>query len=127
VRERDDIIKYSFLFKKVIQKFVKKSFFYKMLKTLFCLFNRQKNTNMNYSKIQKFLSSLIIFSLLFGTTFRIPLLQYSTYASSKDFFSLVAVVVEEEIYSDIKSEVVRYSEDIQGVLENTRVVILPTP
>jgi len=82
---------------------------------------------MNYSKLQKFLSSLIIFSLLFATTFRIPLLQFSLYASSKDFFNIVAVVVEEEIYSDIKNQVKRYWEDIQWVLENTKVVILPTP
>jgi hypothetical protein len=39
----------------------------------------------------------------------------------------VALVVEEEIYSNIKNNVVRYSKDIQGVLENTKVVILPTP
>lgn len=81
---------------------------------------------MNYSKLQKFLSSLIIFTLLFSTTFRIPFLQFSAFASSRDFFNIVALVVEEEIYSDVKDEVVRYSKDIQEVLENTRVVILPT-
>jgi uncharacterized repeat protein (TIGR01451 family) len=35
--------------------------------------------------------------------------------------------VDEESYDGIRSKLVRYSRDIQKTLENTRVVILPTP
>lgn len=82
---------------------------------------------MNYSKLQKFLSGLIIFSLLFGISFKIPIMDFSAYAWNSDYYDLVSIVVEEEIYDSIKSEVKRYAEDIQWVLENTKVVILPTP
>lgn len=82
---------------------------------------------MNYSKIQKFLSWFIIFSLLFSITFRVPMLSFSVSASSEDFFNLVSIVIDEETYGEIKSEVKRYSEDISWVLENTKVVILPVP
>jgi hypothetical protein len=40
---------------------------------------------------------------------------------------LVSIIVDEDTYSKINSELKRYALDIQGVLENTKVVILPTP
>ncbi|MFK7779531.1 MAG: hypothetical protein QM490_00025, partial [Candidatus Gracilibacteria bacterium] len=82
---------------------------------------------MIHTKIQKFISSLILFSLLFGITFRIPFINYSTYAGSSDFYNLVSIIVDEESYDEIDTELKRYALDIQGVLENTKVVILPTP
>jgi len=39
----------------------------------------------------------------------------------------VSIIVDTDTYSDIDSELERYAKDIQGVLENTKVVILPTP
>jgi hypothetical protein len=68
---------------------------------------------MNYSKLQKFLSSLIIFSLLFGITVRIPVMNFLTYAEDSEYYDLVSIIVEEEIYNDVKSEVKRYAEDVQ--------------
>ena len=82
---------------------------------------------MNYSKLQKFFSSLIIFSLLFSISIRIPVLDFLIYADDSKYYDLVSIIVEEEIYDDIKSEVKRYAEDVQWFLENTKVVILPTP
>ncbi len=49
------------------------------------------------------------------------------YALEKEFVNLVSIVVDEDTYDEVRTKLVRYSRDIQGVLENTRVVILPTP
>jgi len=49
------------------------------------------------------------------------------YALEKEFVNLVSIVVDEDTYDETRSKLVRYSRDIQWVLENTRVVILPTP
>jgi hypothetical protein len=84
---------------------------------------------MNYTKIQKFLSGLIIFSLLFGVTFRVPFIDYKTFAEDQAFFNIVSIIVNEEVYEDnfLKSKIDRYWKDIQNTLENTKVIILPTP
>jgi len=85
---------------------------------------------MSYIKIQKILSSLLIFSLLFSISFRIPFFSFLTgnvFAQKSTFYNLVSVLVDETIYDSVKVNVRRYASDIQGVLENTRVVILPIP
>ena len=88
---------------------------------------------MNYSRIQKSLSSLLIFSILISFTIRIPFNgfddfnDYKVFADEHEFHNIVSVIVEEWIYADIKDEINRYAKDIQWVLENTKVVILPTP
>jgi hypothetical protein len=82
---------------------------------------------MNYSKLQKFVSGLILFSLFFSVTIRVPLGSFGVHAGSSDFYNLVSIIVDEGTYGDISSELTRYAEDIQGVLENTRVAIFPTP
>jgi hypothetical protein len=51
-----------------------------MLISYFSLFIQQGIDFMPYSKIQKFLSSFIIFSLLFSITFRVPFFGDKTYA-----------------------------------------------
>jgi len=40
---------------------------------------------------------------------------------------LVSIIVDEDSYDEVSVEINRYATDIQGVLENTKVVILPTP
>lgn len=62
-------------------------------------------------------------------TFRIPvdLFLSSASAGNKEFVNLVSIIVDEESYNAVKGKIVRYSRDIQNTLENTRVVILPTP
>lgn len=81
-------------------------------------------------KIQKITSLFLICFLLFSFTLRIPselFFASRAYAGEKEFFNLVSILVDEESYDEVKSKLVRYSRDIQGRLENTRVVILPTP
>ncbi|MDD3145600.1 MAG: hypothetical protein PHV23_05865, partial [Candidatus Gracilibacteria bacterium] len=82
---------------------------------------------MKYSKFQKFLSSFLIFSLLSGITFKIPFFDFLASASGSEYYDLVSIIVDEDTYSDISSELKRYSKDISNVLENTKVVILPVP
>lgn len=82
-----------------------------------------------YSKLQKFTSFFLIFFLLASFSFRLPfiwLLSY-TFAVQTPFHNIVSIIVDEEIYSSVKNELERYSMDIQWVLENTKVIILPTP
>ncbi len=82
---------------------------------------------MFYSRFQRFLSGLLIFTLLFSTTFRVPIFDFETFAWNEEFYNIVSVLVDEDIYPSIKTEIDRYGKDIQWVLENTKVVILPTP
>ena len=81
-------------------------------------------------KLKKIISGSLIFFLLFSITAHIPLLQYfsgTSYADEKDFYNLVSIIVDEDTYDAVKGKLTRYSRDIQAKLENTQVVILPTP
>jgi hypothetical protein len=51
----------------------------------------------------------------------------SVSADEQKFYSMVSILVNEDIYDEVRSKLIRYSQDIQGVLENTKVVILPVP
>jgi len=82
---------------------------------------------MKYTKIQKFTSSFLLFSMLFSITFRVPFFDFLASASSNDYYDLVSIIVDEKTYSKISSEIKRYSKDITNVLENTKVVVLPFP
>ena len=85
---------------------------------------------MNFSKLQKTTSFFLLFFLFFSFTIRVPflwLLWQDAYADDDAYYNLVSIIVQDDIYSWIKSELERYSRDIQNVLENTRVVILPAP
>jgi len=82
---------------------------------------------MNYSRAQKFLSFLVIFSLFFSITFRVPIFHSSLYAKTNDYRDIVSILVNENVYSKIRSEVEKYADDIWSVLDNTQVIILPTP
>ena len=98
-----------------------------MLISRFSLFIHQNQRFMLYSKLQKFLSSLLLFSMLGGLIFRVPFFEFKTFAWSSDFYNIVSIIIDEDTYNEVESEVKRYSEDIQWVLENTKVIILPTP
>ncbi|MDR2411942.1 MAG: hypothetical protein LBD88_05285 [Candidatus Peribacteria bacterium] len=82
---------------------------------------------MNYNKFQKFISGLLIFSLLFGITFRFPFFEFGVSANNRDIFDLVSIIVDEDTYSKVNDELQRYGKDISSVLENTKTVILPVP
>jgi hypothetical protein len=94
------------------------------------LFKLKKKQLNRFSLLKKSISSILIFSLLFSFTFRIPFMAYidsRVFAEKSEFYNLVSIIVEENIYNNIKEKLNRYALDIQGVMENTRVVILPTP
>jgi len=84
---------------------------------------------MGYSSFQKIISAILIFSLLFSITIHIPLLTFLPQASADEekFYNIVSILVDEDTYNEARSQLIRYSRDIQGVLENTRAVILPVP
>jgi len=82
---------------------------------------------MNYTKIQKFTSSFLLFSMLFSITFKVPFFDFSASASSNEYYDLVSIIVDEKTYSKISSEIKKYSKDITTTLENTKVVVLPFP
>ena len=65
--------------------------------------------------------------MLFSITFNVPYFDFKTFAWNDEFYNLVSIIVDEDTYNEEKSDIERYSKDIQGVLENTKVVILPTP
>lgn len=84
---------------------------------------------MNYSKLQKIISFIVLFFFFFNSIFSIPSLNFFNKASASwnTFYNLVSILVNKDIYSSIKTDVERYAEDIQWQLENTRVVIVPVP
>lgn len=101
-----------------------------MLKTFLFIFPKLKRECMQYNKFQKIISGFLIFFLLFSFTIRVPFLNFflpSSFALDTPYYNIVSIFVEEDIYNDLKSNVRRYARDIEWVLENTRVVILPTP
>lgn len=80
---------------------------------------------MNYSRPQRYLSSLLIFSILFLQTVEIPLFD-STRANAQMNADLVSFIVDDDVYSGtVKSKINQYAEDIQEYLPHTRVVIFP--
>ena len=83
---------------------------------------------MNYTKIQKFIASIIIPFFFLGLVFRFPIDFFgNSSAWNTKLYSIVSILVDNEIYNDIKSEIETYSEDIQKQLYNTKVIIIPTP
>ncbi len=82
---------------------------------------------MNYTNFQKFLSSFLIFLMLTSITLRIPIFNILLYADATQYYDIVSIIVDEDTYSSISSELNRYSRDISGILDNTRVVIMPVP
>lgn len=83
---------------------------------------------MKYSKFQKIISMLVILGFLVWFTFRVPISQFIAgvvYAESLKYDSLVSILVDESIYGDVKAKVKRYAKDIQGVMPNTKAIIIP--
>ena len=98
-----------------------------MLISNFSFFIYQNYSSMYYSKIQKFISSLLLFSIFFSLTLRVPFFDFKTFAKNTEFYNLVSIIVDENTYNSIHSELNRYAKDISWVLDNTKVVIFPTP
>ena len=83
----------------------------------------------NYTKIQKILSYVLIFAIFFNFTVNISFFSFLNilFASDTKRYDIVAIVVQEEIYDDIKNRVWQYAKNIQWVLPNTKTLIIPTP
>ena len=83
----------------------------------------------NYTKIQKYTSFLLIFSILFSFTINISFFSFlwKLFASDGTNYNLVSILVREDIYSSIENQIKRYATDIQWVLENTKTIIIPVP
>ncbi len=83
----------------------------------------------NYTKIQKFLSFLLIFSILFSFTFHVTFFTFlgTIFAADSKNYNLVSIFVQEEIYSGVKNSIDKYARNIQWVLENTKTMIIPIP
>lgn len=80
---------------------------------------------MNYSRLQKWLSSFLIFSLLFLQTFEVPMLS-STKAQAQTNTDIVSFIVDDITYTGVlKAKILQYANDVQAYLPNTRVVIFP--
>lgn len=81
------------------------------------------------TKLQKFISFLLIFSILFSFTINVKFFGFiwTIFASDVTNYNLVSIFVEEEIYSDVDTSVKTYAENIQKTNENTKVIIIPTP
>lgn len=82
---------------------------------------------MQYSKLQRFTSFFILFFFLFWTTFHFPISDGDVFADDEWYKNIVSIIVNEDIYPSIKGSLWTYSNNISEQLENTKVVILPTP
>ena len=82
---------------------------------------------MQYSKIQRFTSFFVLFFFLFSTTINFPISDSSVYADDESYKNIVSVIVNEDMYDSLKGSLSTYANNISTQLENTKVVILPTP
>lgn len=90
--------------------------------------SRKRESYSSPTWFQRFTSFFVLFFFLFNLTVHIPMnFLWNVFADDTAHHDLVAVLVSESIYDDIESEVKRYAKDIQGVLPNTKTLIIPTP
>lgn len=82
-----------------------------------------------YTKLQKYISFLLIFSILFSFSINVSFFSFvwKIFAQDTTTYNIVSIFVQEDIYSSIRSQVQTYARDIQWVLENTKTIIIPTP
>ncbi len=77
-----------------------------------------------YSRIQKILSWILMFLIVFTQTFHVVWFQWvSAYAS--DYRDIVSIFVDKETYDEFSSQIRWYARNIQSYLWSTRVVIFP--
>jgi hypothetical protein len=86
---------------------------------------------MKHTKTQKTITYIVLFCFFFTFIFKVPPLSlfYTAEAENKPFFDIVSLIVNSDVYSDsgAKERIENYAKDIQSRLENTKVIILPTP
>jgi hypothetical protein len=69
----------------------------------------------NYTKLQKFISFLLIFTILFSFTINVSFFSFvgNIFAADNTKYNIVSIFVDDSIYPNIKNEVNRYASDIQ--------------
>lgn len=73
------------------------------------------------------ISGFLVFAILFGQTFRFPMVEVSR-AAENSLPNLVAVVVNDSLYSgDVEDRVDRYAEDVQAALPGSRAIVVAVP
>ena len=82
---------------------------------------------MQYSKFQRFTSFFVLFFFLFSTTINFPISESSVYADDEWYKNIVSIIVDEDMYGSVWGSLSTYASNISKQLENTKVVILPTP
>lgn len=82
---------------------------------------------MHYSKFQRFTSFFVLFFFLFSTTFQFPVGSFWVSADSSWYKNIVSIIVDEDMYGSVGGSLSTYASNISKQLENTKVVILPTP
>jgi len=81
---------------------------------------------MPYSRIQQFISYLLIVSILFLQTFEIPFLNKAQAEESSNS-RIISFIVDETTYDQHTSEINTYAKDIQWYMDNVRVSVFPVP
>ncbi len=78
-------------------------------------------------RFKRALSGFLVFAILFGQTFRFPLLETSR-AAENSSPNLVAVVVGDSAYSgDVEDRIDRYAADVQAALPGSRAIVVTVP
>jgi len=84
---------------------------------------------MQYNSFQRWTSSVLIFAILFSFTVQMPFFSILNrlFAADENYYHIVSLIVQEEIYPQIEASVNQYAKNIQKTLENTKTVIIPVP
>ncbi|MDP5038824.1 MAG: hypothetical protein NWP80_00060, partial [Candidatus Gracilibacteria bacterium] len=81
----------------------------------------------NYTKIQKYISSTLILSILLSFTLNIPTIGIinSIFASDSLNEQTVTIFVENKVYSSLRSDIFKYANNITKSLDSTKTLIVP--
>ena len=82
---------------------------------------------MQYSKFQRFTSFFVLFFFFFSSTIHFPISESSVFADDEWYKNIVSIIVNEEMYPSLRWSLSIYANNISNQLENTKVIILPTP
>ena len=79
-----------------------------------------------FGMFHQYISASLIFALLVSQTIQVSFFDRAD-AAIADYRDIVSIVVDEDTYGELRSEIRRYADDIQGYLRSTRVSILVVP
>ena len=83
---------------------------------------------MNYSKVEKTIASILIPLIFFGLIVRVPFFNFiwSSLAWERKLYNIVSLLVDENIYSWIRSSVNEYAKKSIEFENNTRIMVSAT-